>query len=35
MMDAIFRNGGSKGMLTMRKNGTGYIGAISMGVQVA
>jgi hypothetical protein len=33
--DAIFRNGGSKGMLKLRRSGTGYVGSISMGVQVA
>ena len=33
--DAIFRNGGSKGMLKLRKVGTRYVGSISMGVQVA
>jgi protocatechuate 3,4-dioxygenase beta subunit len=31
--DAIFRNGGSKSLLTLRKNGAGYIGSITMGVQ--
>jgi protocatechuate 3,4-dioxygenase beta subunit len=30
--DAIFRNGGSKGMLTLKKTGSGYIGSIAMGV---
>ena len=33
--DAIFRNGGSKGMLTLKKNGAGYIGALSMGVHLS
>ena len=33
--DSIFRNGGSKGMLALKKNGSGYIGAISMGVHVS
>jgi hypothetical protein len=33
--DAIFRNGGSKGMLKLRKSGASYVGSISMGVQVA
>jgi hypothetical protein len=32
--DSIFRNGGSKGLLTLKKNGTGYIGSIGMGVQL-
>jgi hypothetical protein len=32
--DSIFRNGGSKGLLTLKKNGTGYIGAIGMGVHL-
>jgi protocatechuate 3,4-dioxygenase beta subunit len=31
--DSIFVNGGSKSLLTLAKNGTGYIGAITMGVQ--
>jgi protocatechuate 3,4-dioxygenase beta subunit len=30
--DAIYRNGGDKGMLRLRRNGTGYIGALAMGV---
>jgi protocatechuate 3,4-dioxygenase beta subunit len=30
--DSIFRNGGSKGMLALRKNGSGYLGSIMMGV---
>jgi protocatechuate 3,4-dioxygenase beta subunit len=33
--DAIFRNGGSKGMLTLRKTRSGYVGAVSMGVHGA
>jgi protocatechuate 3,4-dioxygenase beta subunit len=32
--DAIFRNGGNRGMLTMKKNGAGYIGSIGMAVHV-
>src|SRR5579862_6803778 len=31
--DSIFVNGGSRSMLTLTKNGAGYIGAITMGVQ--
>jgi protocatechuate 3,4-dioxygenase beta subunit len=30
--DSIYRNGGSKSLLSVEKNGTGYIGAITMGV---
>jgi protocatechuate 3,4-dioxygenase beta subunit len=30
--DAIFRNGGAKGMLALRRRGTGYAAAIAMGV---
>jgi hypothetical protein len=30
--DSIFRNGGSKGMLTLAKSGTVYVGSIAMGV---
>jgi protocatechuate 3,4-dioxygenase beta subunit len=30
--DAIFRNGGSRSMLSLRKDGSGYVGSISMGV---
>ena len=30
--DSIYRNGGSKGLLSMRKHGSGYVGAIAMGV---
>jgi protocatechuate 3,4-dioxygenase beta subunit len=30
--DSIFRNGGSRSLLTLTKSGTGYVGAITMGV---
>jgi len=30
--DAIFRNGGKRSMLTLTKNGTGYVGRMTMGV---
>jgi protocatechuate 3,4-dioxygenase beta subunit len=30
--DAIYRNGGSKSLLTVRKHGAGYVGSIMMGV---
>jgi hypothetical protein len=30
--DSIYRNGGSKSLLTMRKHGRGYVGSIVMGV---
>jgi protocatechuate 3,4-dioxygenase beta subunit len=30
--DAIYRNGGSKSLLTVRKRGAGYVGSIVMGV---
>ena len=33
--DAIFRNGGSKSLLRLRRNGAGYIGTLTMGVQRA
>ena len=33
--DSIFRNGGSKGLLKLRKVGAGYIAAIAMGVNVS
>ena len=35
--DSIFRNGGSKGMLAVKKNtaGAGYVGSIAMGVHVS
>lgn len=32
--DAIFRNGGAKGMLALKKSGTGYTASITMGVHV-
>jgi hypothetical protein len=32
--DSIFRNGGSKGILTLKKSGAGYVGAIGMGVHL-
>src|SRR5262245_60297025 len=32
--DAIYRNGGPKGMLALKKSGSGYIGSITMGVHV-
>ena len=32
--DAIFRNGGNRGMLNLTRNGAGYVGAVAMGVQV-
>jgi protocatechuate 3,4-dioxygenase beta subunit len=32
--DAIFRNGGSKGMLKLKRSGSGYLGSIVMGVQI-
>lgn len=31
--DSIFRNGGKRSLLKLKKNGSGYIGSISMGVQ--
>jgi protocatechuate 3,4-dioxygenase beta subunit len=31
--DSIFRNGGSRSMLSLSKSGSGYVGAIKMGVQ--
>jgi protocatechuate 3,4-dioxygenase beta subunit len=31
--DSIFRNGGSKSVLKLARNGSGYIGAVTMGVQ--
>ncbi len=31
--DSIFRNGGSRSLLTLRTSGNGYIGSITMGVQ--
>jgi protocatechuate 3,4-dioxygenase beta subunit len=30
--DSIYRNGGQKGMLSLRKSGAGYVGSIAMGV---
>src|SRR3954465_3802883 len=30
--DSIYRNGGKKGVLSMRKHGSGYVGSIAMGV---
>jgi Dioxygenase len=33
--DSIFRNGGSKGLLTLKKSGAGYVGSIGMGVHLA
>jgi protocatechuate 3,4-dioxygenase beta subunit len=30
--DAIYRNGGAKGMLALKRNGAGYRGSIAMGV---
>jgi protocatechuate 3,4-dioxygenase beta subunit len=30
--DSVFRNGGKKSMLRVRRSGTGYLGAITMGV---
>jgi protocatechuate 3,4-dioxygenase beta subunit len=30
--DSIFRNGGDKGLLHLKKSGTGYVGTIAMGV---
>ena len=32
--DAIFRNGGNRGMLKLTRNGAAYVGAVAMGVQV-
>ena len=31
--DSIYRNGGSKSLLTVRKRGSGYVGSIVMGVR--
>jgi protocatechuate 3,4-dioxygenase beta subunit len=31
--DSIYRNGGSKSLLTLRRRGAGYVGSIVMGVQ--
>jgi len=33
--DAIFRNGGSRSMLKLSRSGTGYVGAIALGVHRA
>jgi protocatechuate 3,4-dioxygenase beta subunit len=33
--DSIYRNGGSKGMLALKRNGGGYLGTIAMGVQTS
>jgi protocatechuate 3,4-dioxygenase beta subunit len=33
--DAIFRNGGSKSVLRLRRSGSGYVGSLTMGVQRA
>jgi protocatechuate 3,4-dioxygenase beta subunit len=30
--DAIYRNGGGKGMVKLTRNGAGYVGAVAMGV---
>ena len=30
--DSIFRNGGSRSLLHLRKSATGYVGSITMGV---
>jgi hypothetical protein len=30
--DSIYRNGGRKGLLAMRRHGHGYVGSIAMGV---
>jgi len=32
--DSIFRNGGDKGMLSLKRSGSGYVGSIAMGVHV-
>jgi protocatechuate 3,4-dioxygenase beta subunit len=31
--DSIFRNGGDKGMLALKRNGAGYVGTVAMGIQ--
>jgi protocatechuate 3,4-dioxygenase beta subunit len=31
--DMVYRNGGKQSLLTLRKNGAGYVGTITMGVQ--
>jgi protocatechuate 3,4-dioxygenase beta subunit len=33
--DSIFRNGGSRSMLKLARNGSGYVGRIAMGVQTS
>jgi protocatechuate 3,4-dioxygenase beta subunit len=33
--DAIYRNGGRRSTLTVRRSGSGYVGAIAMGVHLA
>jgi protocatechuate 3,4-dioxygenase beta subunit len=33
--DSIFRNGGNKGMLALKKSGTGYVGSIGMAVHLS
>jgi protocatechuate 3,4-dioxygenase beta subunit len=33
--DSIYRNGGSKGILALKKSGGGYVGSISMGVHTS
>jgi protocatechuate 3,4-dioxygenase beta subunit len=32
--DSIYRNGGRKGLLSLKKSGAGYVGTIAMGVHV-
>ena len=31
--DSIYRNGGKASLLRLRRNGTGYVGTLAMGVQ--
>jgi protocatechuate 3,4-dioxygenase beta subunit len=33
--DSIYRNGGSKSLMSLKKNGTGYVGAVTMGVHTS
>jgi protocatechuate 3,4-dioxygenase beta subunit len=33
--DSIYRNGGKKGLLSVRKRGSGYVGSIAMGVHTS
>src|SRR3954468_17549738 len=33
--DSIYRNGGRKGLLSVRRHGSGYVGAITMGVHTS